>query len=313
MLAKEWKDVPAAAMFLADQVLPAAREIYPQLPRGDWIVLDPMLKLAAGGKKGIPAPSGYNVGPDSGQLTSPVVINGPPERPLAGLLEPVTRATGITDSWLARRMDGPNPMSAALAGGLVSGGLGYLGGRVVENVMPGVFERGKLRRNLAMLGAGLGVLPAAYFANYNYRDNPDAGFWDAWRRPNPLFGGKSAIHRAFQKSADAGAFMPNQQIPVDSFNRVVLADPFTPMILRQATSALLNTADSAGGGTGLISPYDLARIGIGMGAGFAQAYVGGRVLGALAGLSPEAQINLQRTGAFAGALKAAVPGIFGMR
>ncbi len=106
-----------------------------------------------------------------------------------------------------------------------------------------------------------------------------------------------------------GLFMPS--IPVDLFNRAVLTDPFATPQLMAATVGMTEAANQARGGFGIISPYDLARIGVGMGAGLAQAYLGGKVLGALAGLTPQAQKQLQRTGAFAGAIKAVVPGLFG--
>jgi hypothetical protein len=106
-----------------------------------------------------------------------------------------------------------------------------------------------------------------------------------------------------------GLFMPS--IPVDLFNRAVLVDPFATPQLQAATVGMTEAANQARGGLGIISPYDLARIGIGMGAGLSQAYLGGKVLGALAGLTPQAQKRLQQTGAFAGALKAVVPGLFG--
>ena len=56
---------------------------------------------------------------------------------------------------------------------------------------------------------------------------------------------------------------------------------------------------------------DIARIGMGMGAGYVQATIGGKVLGALAGLTPQAQRTLQGAGVIAGAMKAVVPGLFG--
>lgn len=106
-----------------------------------------------------------------------------------------------------------------------------------------------------------------------------------------------------------GLFMPS--IPVDLFNRAVLTDPFATPQLMAATVGMTEAANQSRGGFGIISPYDLARIGVGMGAGLAQAYLGGKVLGALAGLTPQAQKRLQQTGAFAGAIKAVVPGLFG--
>lgn len=156
--------------------------------------------------------------------------------------------------------------------------------------------------------------------------------WNAWIEPNVLFGGhrqkgvigdayknvkmgsdesaEDMIKKSFNEYNDTGIMhIPN--IPVDAFNRTILADPFSSMPIQTAAIGVTEAANQAKGNIGIISPFDIARIGIGMGAGLSQAYLGGKVLGALAGLTPKAQQTLQQTGMFAGALKAVVPGLFG--
>jgi hypothetical protein len=136
---------------------------------------------------------------------------------------------------------------------------------------------------------------------------PDDGHssWNAWVEPNILAG------RPKEAASVAGGDL--QTIPVDAFNRVILEDPFLTPQLRAATVGLVSSADAAKGGPGIINPFDLTRIAVGMGAGLSQAYLGGRVLGALAGLTPEAQAKFQQVGLFAGAIKSVVPGMFGGR
>jgi hypothetical protein len=90
-----------------------------------------------------------------------------------------------------------------------------------------------------------------------------------------------------------------------------MMDPYATLSLQIATAGLTEASNQSRGNIGVISPYDIARIGVGMGAGLSQAYLGGKVLGALAGLTPQAQKTLQQAGMFAGALKAVVPGLFG--
>ena len=58
--------------------------------------------------------------------------------------------------WAGIPSGGPSPMSNSLVTGLIGAGLGYGGGALAEYLFPERFvERGKLRRNLALLG-GLG-------------------------------------------------------------------------------------------------------------------------------------------------------------
>ena len=116
-----------------------------------------------------------------------------------------------------------------------------------------------------------------------------------------------------KKSADFfnGGGFSIERIPVDSFNRMIVQDPFSPPNMQAATMGIVNAADHLSGGSGFISPMDIARVGMGMGAGYMQASIGGKVLGALVGLTPQAQGYLQQAGVVAGALKSVIPGLFG--
>lgn len=229
---------------------------------------------------------------------------------------------------------GTSPLFSMLTSGLLGGGLGYLGGTLMENMFPEDYmERGKLRKTLAVLGGLGGAAGPAYLGTVGHRNwnEPGKSPWRSWIEPNVFFGAqKKAIDMAYkaisEKSADSdtedwlnksaandefSGLMITPTIPVDAFNRVVMQDPFASMPLQTATVGLTEAANQAKGNRGIISPFDIARIGVGMGAGLSQAYLGGKVLGALAGLTPKAQETLQQAGMFAGALKAVVPGLFG--
>ena len=230
---------------------------------------------------------------------------------------------------------GTSPLVSMLTSGLLGGGLGYLGGTMAEQLVPESYlERGKLRKNTALLGALAGAAGPAYLGSVGMRmgDDDTKNPWKAWLEPNVMFSNqKEAIAKAYKAiselsqdpsaedgvkkafgydSGDAGLFNVTA-IPVDAFNRVVMQDPYATTGLQTATVGLTEAANQAKGNTGMISPFDIARIGLGMGAGLSQAYLGGKVLGALAGLTPNAQQKLQQVGMFAGALKAVVPGLFG--
>lgn len=266
------------------------------------------------------------------------------------IFKPVLQAANFAPSKLNAPLGGPTPLAGTISGGLLGAGLGYLGGRVAENLLPeDVIRRGRLRKVTALLGGALGTAPGLWLGTEAMRNRePGTSAGSAWLKPNNLFGGQpeptppglageldpanfkqakfiraaaDGLAKAtpgcdpepeFVKAAigeGGGLFMPS--VPVDLFNRAVLTDPFATPQIQAATVGMTEAANQARGNFGIISPYDLARIGVGMGAGLAQAYLGGKVLGALAGLTPQAQKRLQQTGAFAGALKAVVPGLFG--
>lgn len=196
---------------------------------------------------------------------------------------------------------GPTPLATSVTGSALGAGLGYLGGRIAENLLPGHLQGKRLRRTLALAGGALGAAPGLYLARLGAEaDGTDYG--RALVSPGVL---------STEKKADAGLFGPS--IRVDMFNRLVLEDPFAPPAVRAAATALVGAADQASGGGGIISVSDLARVAIGAGAGYLQAYAGAKLLGGLVGLSPPAQRALQQTGFVAGALTSAVPQLLGMR
>lgn len=68
------------------------------------------------------------------------------------------------------------PLTNAIAGGLLAGGLGYGAGALVENMMPERYvERGKLRKTLGLLGLGGGALPGLWQAHVNSQNAAEAG------------------------------------------------------------------------------------------------------------------------------------------
>jgi len=61
----------------------------------------------------------------------------------------------------------PGPISSMLTTGLLGAGLGYGAGWLGEKLMPGRWERGKLRKTLAALGGLAGAVPGAAWAGFN--------------------------------------------------------------------------------------------------------------------------------------------------
>jgi hypothetical protein len=235
-----------------------------------------------------------------------------------------------------RAMGGPNPLTSALLTGALTAGAGYGGGWLAEKLFPEKYmKRGPLKRNLAIGGGLLGALAGGYLHGKPLADQhgwrkamlmrgtadlkpPEPGFWDTATTPTePLKTAADKLGVAFEEddfyktafSNAAGTVLP--RIHKDEFNQMVLRDPYTSMVIRAGTMGLTEAASQAKGGANWISPLDIGRIAVGMGSGAVSGMMVGKVLGALAGLKPEAQQGLQRGGIMAGLLTNIIPQAFG--
>lgn len=279
-----------------------------------------------------------------------------------------------------RHLGGPTPLLSMLIGGLLTAGLGYGTGKLIEHLFPESFEEDGLAQRLAVLGGLLGIAPGA-LAAYANTQAPDPkthesrSFWkslvtpfvltqapeDAWKRMdfvddrwrNPKFSegaySESRSNRNFgagkmeKRSSRFAVFLDSTvrhlrrifpdylsnevfshfakeaqavqdvipSIPVDRFNRVVWEDPLTPVPIRAATVGLTEGASQLQGGSPIVSPLDVARLAVGMGSGSLSGLLTGRVLGALAGLTPQAQDQLQQAGIWSGILRTVIPQAYG--
>lgn len=166
--------------------------------------------------------------------------------------------------WGGKLTGGPSPMSNALVGGLLAGGVGYGAGTFMENMLPERYlERGKLRKNMALLGAGLGTLPGVWQRSVNAHNATQAGqpmsFWESLHTPHanvPINPGaidtsnhlgKIAFDRRMQEMTEdmAGKPLPGaafmkaaaefvklagggsdvlRSVPVDAFNQAIWND-----------------------------------------------------------------------------------------
>lgn len=245
-----------------------------------------------------------------------------------GITDALALTPGPANAWYG----GPRPLAATLLGGLAGAGLGYAAGTVGEHLAGDLLDRGRLRRTLALLGGGIGAAPGALWAAHNTAQlgpsgalrpfpHADEDAWQAdqgqvrvasWDHADRAQDEENFLAGSLKRAAVAGGGM-SEKIPVNDFNEVIWSssDPFTPPALRAATVGLLESASLSRGGQDLISPSDIARIGIGMGAGYGISRLMGSTLGAMAGLSPKSQEALQQAGTWAGALKAVVPLVFG--
>lgn len=359
-----WGDVPEQAILYANAVRETFNKVSNALTPGTYAWVNPYDNRVVVEKSGFVSTLlekeaiAHDICQPEDSLTE-----GPPwimvkcsrDMLLSDVFSVPAKAFMLTPSRVSNVLGGPTPLASTIAGGLLTAGLGYGAGALAEKLAPKVFERGALRKRLALLGGLAGAIPGLTMAGVGastWRSplNPDRNksMWQTWIKPNVLFGHPKAVEPPpplvgppsppefpvikagaealaaiqpdispeMQKAADmfyGGASGPFalEPIPVDAFNRLVVADPFTPPNLQAATLGVVNAASNLRGGSRFISPMDIARVGLGMGAGYVQATIGGKVLGALAGITPEAQQKLQTAGVVAGAIKSVVPGLFG--
>jgi len=85
-------------------------------------------------------------------------------------------AIGAPFRWGGALTGGASPLSNAIVGSLLTGGAGYLGGTIMENLFPDDYvEKGRLRKTLGLTGLGLGALPGVWDAFANHSTAAEAG------------------------------------------------------------------------------------------------------------------------------------------
>lgn len=282
---------------------------------------------------------------------------------------------------------GPSPMSNAIVSGLLGAGLGYGGGWLAEQLLPEEYvERGKLRKNLALLGglggAALHVPQAFANANINrhatgkpqwmrsvalgdkyqppmaphepdWRNNFMGGHikrnaWDMMRAVCRMLDDPPELllrsSEGFVKEAFAlgsGAFgsqgVPLKPVPVDAFNRAIwndvhngvnssMSNPygtrspfgdnsgnFTPPVNAAAATGLVTGVQQMYGNAPLLHPKHFISGLANAGVDLATARVAGGVLGALGGLTPNAQKKIQDMGLWSGMIRGVTGSVLGLR
>lgn len=237
---------------------------------------------------------------------------------------------GIAPAWQYgnKMLGGPNPLTNGIVASLMLGGLGYGAGTLAEQLFPERYlERGKLRRTLGLVGAlgGAGLGLGNAYANAKAMD-PNKSMWEGLLISNdaipPYAQEKQSFNYAQNPMApgDTGLFAP--RIPVPQFNNMVWHDvakgtqnPYgihTAPEIGAATTGLMSGIASQARSS-IISPATIINGIASAGVGLATANLAGRALGALAGLTPEAQNKLQDMGLYGGILHAIVPSILGIR
>lgn len=237
----------------------------------------------------------------------------------------------------------PSPFAATLSGALLGAGLGYGAGVLGEKALPQSFNRGRLRRALAAMGALAGGLPGAAWSYSNLASGKSLLDGGALSPPpdSPPSLSEGVVPRlppglaevalspryrkgmdALEKTASAGAFSPlvaprpgptPLDVRVDALGRT-LWDAGAPAQLIGTTVGVLDAAARMPGGSGdpgRVTPHQLGELAFSAGAGYAAGRFVGAVLGTLTGLPRSVQNDLARTGAVVNIVGTALPALYG--
>jgi len=279
-------------------------------------------------------------------------------------------------------LSGPSPLSNSIVSGLLGSGAGYTVGTVAENMLPERYvERGKLRRNLAMLGGAAGVAAHVPAAMANAQMNRKATGDPHWQRsimgsdadqqlaPNESdwqnhyqaghfkqsvaarlelakkhlpIPAESTLRMIEEFTKKASGYMTMDSdvlrpVPVDAFNNAIWNDvhngvhssqsnpygtrsPYgdnsesfrTPAINAAAAVGLVTGVQQMYGGSSVLSPKHFVKGLAAAGVDAATAHIAGGVLGALGGLTPEAQQQLQQMGLWSGMIRGVTSSVLGL-
>ena len=246
---------------------------------------------------------------------------------------PTVRALGALGGWnadLLHTPEWPSPASAMLASGLLGAGAGYGIGALGEHFLPDDWDKQKMKRNMALLGALAGAAPGALWGGVNIANGK--GLLSHWPLESQLpdaetqalpFDKQSYFGYDGDENDTPSMLSPFQgvrqpEINVHEFNQTIWHDPvvsvqLTPQVQALATGLITGASHLAGEGTPatLISPWDVAKMTAGMGTGYASGALVGKALGALMGMPADTQEKLKQTGMWAGAVANFIPLAFG--
>ena len=301
-------------------------------------------------------------------------------------------AFGITRTPFTKEaLTSPNALATTLGGSLALGAGGYALGAGLEHLFPERFvQRGRLRKTLGMVGAGVGAVPGLWAAGERAAlRGPDGqqigwgrGLWDTPHAANsfqntlPIDQGLQREMDSYDTSRGNGAARPGATppappsmmeaqaalrayvpddwmakaaenfgpqagggalptIPLDAFGQAIWNDtrnynaaqynPYgsksqwganeqnmgTPPPIAAAASGLISGIGAQYGNPSSLSPRHFINGLATAGVDASTAYIAGGILGALGGLQPAAQQQLQNMGLWGGLVRGVVGSVFG--
>jgi hypothetical protein len=200
----------------------------------------------------------------------------------------------------------PGPLSSMLVLGSLGAATGNVAGRVLGRSP--LVDRRRAIRNSSLIGGALGMLPGLAYMGMNYAAD------------KPVISGRVMdlpyLPGVKHSYVDPLMFSRPDLIPVERMQQMIWEDPQVagrlPVSVAAATSALVEGASrQRPRAFPYVTPTEIARMAMGMGAGYTSGMLTGKALGALFGVSDQSQQVLRNTGAAAGIIKTFVPMAFG--
>lgn len=185
-----------------------------------------------------------------------------------------------------------NPALMALVQGAGGALLGrYVGAPLLNLISSPRDEEARRKRNraMALIGGGLGVMPAAMFGAGRLMEG--RGLGEALFRP---------FHPKQASEKKAGM---NDMVPYQSgVGNLIMIDPVLSSYEKAVALDTVRRAAESSTAKGLVSVGDLVRGAIGAGMGYTGANLMGKLLGFTFGMSPGSQKTLGYAGALGGLL-----------
>ena len=247
-------------------------------------------------------------------------------------VSPTIRAIGEATNFLPGVYPGgiPNdasPLAGTITSGLIGAGLGYGAGTLGETLLPDRWERGRLRKTLALAGALPGVaLGGALMAGNvatgrSFNDTEiigkvadDTAYAEYLTRCDRYIARISEGRRALFKEAFGDTPPLNAPgITIDSLGRVLWGASVSPPVQAMAFEATRAASRMPGGipGSHEVTPAQFGNLATNIGTGYLTGAVVGSVLGLLTGMPEEDQAQLRQTGMIAGIVHAVLPKLYG--
>lgn len=203
----------------------------------------------------------------------------------------------------------PSPLAAMLATGILGAGLGYGGAALASGLLPGTWDKRKLRRGGLMFGGALGAAPGAIETAKSLLIGQPVTDGSHMRLPE--IGKKSGNYLPHSPRYPTGPTIDADAMLHTVWKSPMVSGKLTPKERSLFTGAMLGSQQIAR--SNYVTPSDMARLTAGMGIGYASGLVAGKVLGTLTGLPTDARKTLADTGMYAGVVKAVLPMIYGTR
>ena len=223
-----------------------------------------------------------------------------------------------------------SPVNGMLTRGLLGAGLGYGAGALGEYMLPNRWQKGRLRKTLALAGMVPGAVAGTALGVLNMNSglpfNSDKLLAAPTEPPPPLNIGAKAAADRFAGETMSGAVLavmdalgPGEKaaetipdIDTASLNRSLWDTGADPRLAGMTMGAVAAAQQMPGGREpGFVTPMQMASMAAHMGAGWLSGALVGSALGILTGMPEETQKKLRDVGMYTAIVREIIPRLYG--